>query len=96
MIPVDGSSPKRHKDRLHLWQVFFSNAREWHDWRRNKKNPSSPDFKHKSTGEALWFSADDPPWIKKQLEIHDSMVAAGCFDDPSPRRHVSSYVSDHL
>ncbi|CAK7347607.1 unnamed protein product [Dovyalis caffra] len=52
----------RHKNRLYLWQVFFTSPHEWWDNRNNKKNPRSPDFKHKDTGEALWLSPNDPLW----------------------------------
>ncbi|PON99186.1 Single-stranded DNA-binding protein [Trema orientale] len=66
------TSFEKYKNRLHLWQVFFANPDEWWDNRRGKVNPLLPDFKHKDTGEALWLSPNDPPWIKKQLEKLDS------------------------
>ncbi|KAL8141144.1 hypothetical protein V2J09_007165 [Rumex salicifolius] len=94
----ESSITKSKEDRLHLWQVFFSNPMEWIDNRKNKTNKRSPDFKNKSTGEALWLIADDPTWIKKQLELYDTMVEAGCFKNSrySHNRHVSSYMSDDL
>ncbi|CAN1194254.1 Protein OSB1, mitochondrial [Linum perenne] len=66
---------KGYKNDLYLWQVFFHNPDEWWDNRRDKKNPRSPDFKHKDTGEALWLGRDDPPWIRKQLQRLDDESA---------------------
>ncbi|CAH9086123.1 unnamed protein product [Cuscuta epithymum] len=60
------------RSRLYLWQVFFSNPDEWWDNRSKKVNRNSPDFKHKHTGEALWLMQDDPPWVRRQLELQDS------------------------
>lgn len=58
-----------------LWQAFFANPLDWWDNRKNKKNPKSPDFKHKDTGEALWLDSKyNPPWVKSQLEILDSKM----------------------
>lgn len=68
---------EKWRDRLHLWQVFFSNPYEWWDNRKQKLYPGSPDFKHKDTGEALWLSPNDPPWIKKQLQLLDSEMGLG-------------------
>ncbi|XP_027153862.1 protein OSB1, mitochondrial [Coffea eugenioides] len=68
---------ERQRNRLHLWQVFFANPCEWMDFRKSKPNHKHPDFKHVSTGEALWLNPDDPPWIRKQLQFVDS-VSAGC------------------
>ncbi|KAE8718150.1 Nbs-lrr resistance protein isoform 1 [Hibiscus syriacus] len=60
---------ERYNSTLYLWQVFFTSPFEWWDNRKSKKKPSQPDFKHKDTGEALWLNPDDPPWIRKQLEL---------------------------
>ncbi|KZV28877.1 hypothetical protein F511_13672 [Dorcoceras hygrometricum] len=65
---------KMHKARLHLWQVFFSSPDEWWDNRNSKRNPKLPDFKHKDTGEALWLKDTDPPWVQKQLLLHDTRL----------------------
>ncbi|KAK4274724.1 hypothetical protein QN277_017907 [Acacia crassicarpa] len=64
-----------YENRLHLWQVFFTNPHEWWDNRKRKLNSKAPDFKHKDTGEALWLSQDDPPWVKRQLQKLDSEMA---------------------
>ncbi|XP_028802973.1 protein OSB1, mitochondrial-like [Neltuma alba] len=69
------SHAQDYENRLHLWQVFFTNPHEWWDNRKHKSNPNSPDFKHKNTGEALWLSKDDPPWVKRQLQKLDSEMA---------------------
>lgn len=71
---LGGGDLDKYKDRLHLWQVFFSNPYEWWDNREGKKNPRQPDFKHKDTGEALWLSRNDPPWIEKQLQLLDERM----------------------
>ncbi|KAK4490358.1 hypothetical protein RD792_001034 [Penstemon davidsonii] len=79
---------KKRRDRLHLWQIFFSNPYEWWDDRNNKTKPNSPDFKHKDTGEILYLQENDPPWIKQQLKLQDSRL-----NGDSPREHK---ISQHL
>ncbi|XP_022894358.1 protein OSB1, mitochondrial-like [Olea europaea var. sylvestris] len=69
---VDYAQKKR--DRLHLWQVFFTNPNEWWDNRKSKPRPNHPDFKHKDTGEVLWLQDNDPPWIKKQVQLYDARL----------------------
>ncbi|WOH05975.1 hypothetical protein DCAR_0625398 [Daucus carota subsp. sativus] len=69
------TSLDRYNDRLHLWQVYFANPLEWFDNRNSKKSPHHPDFRHKDTGEVLWLKHNDPPWIRKQLELQDSRLA---------------------
>ena len=44
----------------------------WFDNRNSKKSPHHPDFKHRDIGEVLWLKHNDPPWIQKYLELHDS------------------------
>ncbi|CAN6273458.1 unnamed protein product [Urochloa humidicola] len=66
---------KTYIDRLHLWQVFFANPYEWWDNRQSKPWASCPEFKHKDTREKIWLHPDDPPWVRKQLELHDLEVA---------------------
>nr|ACG33025.1 hypothetical protein [Zea mays] len=61
--------------RLRLWQVFFANPYEWWDNRRSKPCANYPDFKHKDTREKIWLRPDDPPWVRKQLELYDLEVA---------------------
>uniref|UniRef100_A0A803MKN3 Uncharacterized protein n=1 Tax=Chenopodium quinoa TaxID=63459 RepID=A0A803MKN3_CHEQI len=56
------SSLQKKNNRLQLLQLLFANPSDWYDNRKSKKNPKQPDFKHKSTGEVLWFSERDPPW----------------------------------
>ncbi|KAL2249642.1 protein OSB1, mitochondrial [Sesamum indicum] len=82
---------QKHRDRLHLWQIFFANPCEWWDKRNCKLSPKAPDFKHKDTGEALWLQDKDPPWIKQQLQLLDSR-----FSKRSPageRRNAWSHLS---
>ena len=66
---------KKYKDRLRLWQVFFASPYEWWDNRQHKLYVRSPDFKHKDTHEKLWLHPDDPPWVRKQLELIDQQTA---------------------
>ncbi|KAL4559497.1 hypothetical protein LXL04_031635 [Taraxacum kok-saghyz] len=68
------SSIEKQRKRFHLWQVFFSNPHEWRDLRKSKKNPRQPDFTHRGSGEALWLSPRDPPWIMRQLQLQDSRL----------------------
>ncbi|KAA8546247.1 hypothetical protein F0562_003014 [Nyssa sinensis] len=58
-------------------QVFVNNPNEWQGYRKSKVKPNYPDFKHKDTGEALWLSTNDPPWIKRQLQLQDSRLEEG-------------------
>src|SRR4051794_31454598 len=62
-------------DRSCLWQMFFCKPHEWWDKRKSKQYPSSPDFKHKFTGENLSLNANDPPWVKRQLQLLDIEIA---------------------
>lgn len=83
----------RHRNKLHLWQVFLHNPYEWWDNRKNKKNPKQPDFKHKDTGESLWIEPNDPPWLKRQLELLDSRLEE--LGEPERyRSRVSTWVYD--
>ncbi|KAF3333895.1 hypothetical protein FCM35_KLT01586 [Carex littledalei] len=66
---------ERIRERHILWQLFFANPSEWRDQRATKGFSRRPDFRHKSTGEALWIISDDPPWVKKQLNLYDSKVS---------------------
>ncbi|KAL6637279.1 hypothetical protein ACP70R_024851 [Stipagrostis hirtigluma subsp. patula] len=64
-----------YMDRLRLWQVFFASPYEWWDNRQSKPYINCPDFKHKDTHEKIWLQPDDPPWVRKQLELHDLEIA---------------------
>lgn len=66
---------EKYQERLHLWQIFFANPYDWWDNRNTKLNTRKPDFKHKDTGEALWLSPNDPPWIKTQIHRLDLKMA---------------------
>ncbi|XP_040998801.1 protein OSB1, mitochondrial-like [Juglans microcarpa x Juglans regia] len=88
-----------HENRLHLWQVFFTNPYEWWDNRKQKDlrqvNLSAPDFKHKDTGEVLWLNPNDPPWIKRQLKLLDTKMAEkGQGDHVGSHSRVSMWVYD--
>lgn len=86
---------RMRKARLRLWQVFFSSPDEWWDDRNNKWNPKHPDFKHKDTGEALWLKDTDPPWVRKQLLLHDSRLnKQGSKKYKNTSSHLSPLVFD--
>jgi hypothetical protein len=51
------------------WNEYFSDPTQWWDNRGKKQNPRYPDFKHKTTNEALWIdSYKTPKWVPGQLE----------------------------
>lgn len=80
------------QNQLYLWQVFFANPNEWWDQRKRKFKPTQPDFRHKYTGEVLWLSKYDPPWVKKQLQLLDSRIAGG--GSVGRRSRVTTWVYD--
>eukprot|EP00250_Pteridium_aquilinum_P006014 c16010_g1_i1 orf=173-1327(+) len=68
---------ERLRETEKLWQAFFANPTEWWDNRHLKKNPKQPDFKSKSSGEALWIDGfNNPTWVKSQVEALDSKAKA--------------------
>ncbi|KAF6143458.1 hypothetical protein GIB67_029627 [Kingdonia uniflora] len=71
---------------LTLWTMLFRNPNEWWDNRGNKLYSKAPDFKNKDTGEALWISPEDPPWVKKHLQKLDSKRAQGEYGERGSRR----------
>ncbi|KAJ4701820.1 protein OSB1, mitochondrial [Melia azedarach] len=86
---------EKYENRFYLWHLYFTNPYEWWDNRKSKLNPRAPDFKHKDTGEALWLDPNDPPWIKKQLQLIDSKMAEqGLEDHWGSRSCVSTWVYD--
>lgn len=88
---------KKYDNQNHLWQLYFANPYDWWDNRETKRYPSAPDFKHKDTGEAIWLSPNDPPWVKKQLQLLDSkMVEQGLNGYRGRRARISSMVCDEL
>ncbi|KAI3922102.1 hypothetical protein MKX01_005791 [Papaver californicum] len=91
---VEDSSCKEEKvDRLRLWQIFFANPREWRDNReREKTNPKLPDFSHKYTNEALWFKANDPSWVRRQIERYDSEQVLRGFAKSYTRKSFGDYL----
>ncbi|GJN24004.1 hypothetical protein PR202_gb11708 [Eleusine coracana subsp. coracana] len=77
-----------------LWQAFFANPLDWWDNRVNKKSPRHPDFKHKSTGEALWVDGrNNPNWVVSQLAVLDSRM--GSLQD-NERKPVSYMYADEF
>lgn len=92
-IFLEESSLEKRRKRLHLWQVFFSNPHEWRDLRKSKINPRQPDFTHRGTGEALWISMYDPPWVMKQLQLQDSRMGDVGLGEPLKYRSNLSPLS---
>ncbi|XP_078430590.1 protein OSB1, mitochondrial-like [Wolffia australiana] len=86
---IEDKKEEERRERLWLWQIFFSSPHEWWDNRRNKRNTRCPDFKHKHTGEALWVSPRDPHWVARQLELFDQRRSN--VDKPQAR-HVSRFL----
>ncbi|KAK9947169.1 hypothetical protein M0R45_012603 [Rubus argutus] len=86
---------EKYQQRLHLWQIFFANPYDWWDNRNTKLNTRKPDFKHKDTGEALWLSPDDPPWIKTQIHRLDlKMAEQGQGERVGYRPRISKWEYD--
>jgi pentatricopeptide repeat protein len=57
---------RRMKERL--WHEFFSDPSQWWDHRSEKVNSRYPDFKHKTTQQALWLDGIlTPPWVEAKL-----------------------------
>lgn len=62
--------------RERLWQQVFDGPGEWLDYRAAKAEghaaPGHPDFRRRSTGEAVWArSFFAPPWVAERLEAAD-------------------------
>ncbi|KAJ7958115.1 protein OSB1, mitochondrial-like [Quillaja saponaria] len=84
-----------YNNKIYLWQVFFTNPHVWWDCRKRKVNPRQPDFKHKDTGEGLWLNRNDPPWVKRQLQLFDmKMVEHGLGKHLHSHSRVSTWVYD--
>ncbi|KAM7266321.1 hypothetical protein ACFE04_004218 [Oxalis oulophora] len=89
------ASMENYENNLYLWQIYFTNPYEWWDNRKSKKHPKQPDFKHKDTKEALWIMPNDPPWVKRQLELLDSRLEnQGLREDPGRRSRVAMWTFD--
>lgn len=95
VVFIGGAGLEVDKNRLYLWQVFFTNPYEWWDNRKHKVNSWQPDFRHRHTGETLWLSPNDPPWIKRQLQLLDTQMATQSQGDcVGSRSRVSMWVYD--
>ncbi|KAF6142360.1 hypothetical protein GIB67_023385 [Kingdonia uniflora] len=58
--------PKGPTSAEESWKNLVENLNKWWDNRFNKRNPKSPDFKHKDTGDALWLNSA-PAWVLPKL-----------------------------
>eukprot|EP00798_Chlamydomonas_sp_ICE-L_P030577 gene30577-35595_t len=54
--PTGPLSPEEEK-----WTQLFANPKSFWDNRLKKTNPKAPDFKHKTTGDALWLNGRATP-----------------------------------
>lgn len=85
------NSKKNVDNEESLWKDLIANPDNWRDHRMDKKNglvkPRFPDFKHKSTGAALWLGSA-PEWIKSEHE-------RGAFDadDVNPKQESNVHTS---
>ncbi|KAI7754598.1 hypothetical protein M8C21_003726 [Ambrosia artemisiifolia] len=60
-------------------------------YKKNKRSPNYPDFKHKDTGEALWVEGRfNPSWVKSQLSVLDSRM------ESNANTRSDSMFGDHL
>lgn len=89
------ATPVRHQEDA-KWQALLNSPNEWYDNRLGKFNAKAPDFKHKTSGEALWLDSA-PSWAKEQLAAVGSLTPGGSsltlhlvddkwrrfFDDPA-------------
>jgi hypothetical protein len=52
----------------YYWRQYFSDPSQWWDNRESKRNPKSPDFKHKITRKSLWIDGwYTPKWVKDRF-----------------------------
>lgn len=65
-LEFDAPLQKGKKADDDTWKDLVENSEKWWDNRLNKKNPKSPDFKHKDLGTGLWLS-DSPAWALSKL-----------------------------
>ncbi|CAK9211630.1 unnamed protein product [Sphagnum troendelagicum] len=66
---ASGPRPTSAGGKEKLWEEFFSDPLQWWDHRSDKVNVNYPDFKHKTTRQALWL--DDPqrpPWLERYIK----------------------------
>ncbi|XP_024528831.1 pentatricopeptide repeat-containing protein At4g18520, chloroplastic-like [Selaginella moellendorffii] len=63
-------------DECWRWRRFFKDPSLWRDYRQCKEEPSSPDFVHESTGEALWIDRSSC-WLELKLSNLEGFSGAG-------------------
>lgn len=67
-----GSFAERAAKRRAEWDSFFEKPEEWWDNRDNKKNAKAPDFKHKTSRDALWIESKlNPPGLVERIKEMD-------------------------
>jgi hypothetical protein len=64
-VPAGAGSGKADQ----AWKAYFADPGSYYDNRTDKRNPNSPDFKHKVTGEGLWLNGKYPApnWVQSAL-----------------------------
>jgi hypothetical protein len=65
------------KSKKALWEELANNPSQWFDNREGKRNPKSPDFKRKNTGEGLWLTYNGQSAVPAGIDIPDSGFANG-------------------
>ncbi|MEW5307983.1 MAG: hypothetical protein WDW36_010349 [Sanguina aurantia] len=64
LVPQAG---KQQGGKDAVWEAVLNTPDLYYDNRKDKRNPKAPDFKHKTTGEALWLN-DAPSWALERLQ----------------------------
>eukprot|EP00250_Pteridium_aquilinum_P014300 c21901_g1_i1 orf=1662-5786(-) len=86
-----GGNPQDRESQL--WRDVIANPADWWDNRIGKRSPKHPDFRHKSSKEALWLdSSRKPSWVDSKLghlRGHPSIVDGGLLGSPFSGNEVA-------
>ena len=68
--PEGGSGSSANTSEADLWLDYKAHPERFWDNRGDKRNPRSPDFKHRDSGQGLWLdSYNRPNWITEQGDV---------------------------
>jgi hypothetical protein len=85
--PPQGISAAASGPKDLAWEAYFANPANFWDNRHRKTNPKAPDFKNKSTNEALWLNGA-PDWVHMELAAREGGGPPGqggdALDDNPP------------